>query len=155
MSINDAPTHNTAQLQGEISKFRPGDRITLKYIRDNKTHSTTVTLQNNQGGTKVTKSGDFTALGCAFKELTDEQKREMRLSGGVQVKALTSGKFKEAGIKEGFIIVDINNARVRSQEDVEEIYKAIMNSSDSDKVMFITGIYPTGRKVYYAVDLSE
>ncbi len=155
VSINDAPTHNTAQLQGEISKFRPGDRITLKYIRDNKTHSTTVTLQNNQGGTKVTKSGDFTALGCAFKELTDEQKREMRLSGGVQVKALTSGKFKEAGIKEGFIIVDINNARVRSQEDVEEIYKAIMNSSDSDKVMFITGIYPTGRKVYYAVDLSE
>ena len=30
----------------------------------------------------------------------------------------------------------------------------MMHSSDSDKVMFITGIYPTGRKVYYAVDLS-
>lgn len=30
-----------------------------------------------------------------------------------------------------------------------------MKGSDADKVMFITGIYPTGRKVYYAVDLSE
>ena len=61
----------------------------------------------------------------------------------------------EAGIKEGFIILDINNARVRSQKDVEEIYKAIMHSDASDKVMFITGVYPTGRKVYYAVDLSD
>ena len=30
-----------------------------------------------------------------------------------------------------------------------------MRSSDSDKVMFITGFYPTGKKVYYAVDLSD
>ena len=25
----------------------------------------------------------------------------------------------------------------------------------SDKVMFITGLYPTGKKVYYAVDISD
>lgn len=53
------------------------------------------------------------------------------------------------------MILDINNARVKSQEDVEKIYEAIMKSNDSDKVMFITGIYPTGRKVYYAVDLAD
>ena len=29
-----------------------------------------------------------------------------------------------------------------------------MASSSADPVMFIAGIYPTGRKVYYAVDLS-
>ena len=80
---------------------------------------------------------------------------EYRLSGGVQVSGLKDGKFKSAGIKEGFIIVDINNARVRTPEDVEEVYNAIMNSGDDDKVMFITGMYPTGRKVYYAVDLAE
>lgn len=68
---------------------------------------------------------------------------------------LRDGKFKEAGVKDGFIILDINNARVKSQEDVEKIYEAIMKSNDSDKVMFITGIYPTGRKVYYAVDLAD
>jgi len=155
IGINDAHIHNTAQLQGEISKYRPGDKIDIKYIRDNKTHNTSVTLRNNQGGTKVTKSNDFTELGCAFKALTPEQLREFRLSGGVQVKALRDGKFKEAGIKEGFIIVDINNARVRSESDIEQIYNAIMTSGDTDKVMFITGIYPTGRKVYYAVDLGE
>ena len=45
--------------------------------------------------------------------------------------------------------------RVRTQDDVEKIYDAIMKSNDTDKVMFITGIYPTGRRVYYAVDLTE
>ncbi|MBD5224997.1 MAG: Do family serine endopeptidase [Bacteroidales bacterium] len=155
VAINGVPTHSTAQLQGEISKYRPGDKIDVKYIRDNKSANVTVTLRNNQGGTKLTKQNDYSDLGCALKELTDEQKREFRLSSGVQVSGLKDGKFKNAGIKEGFIIVDINNARVRTPEDVEEVYSAIMNSGDADKVMFITGIYPTGRKVYYAVDLSE
>lgn len=155
VSINDVPTHNTAQLQGEISKYRPGDKISVKYIRDNKTATASVTLRNNQGGTKMTKQNDFTELGCALKQLNENQLREYRLSGGVQVAGLKDGKFKNAGIKEGFIIVDINNARVRTPDDVEEVYNSIMGSGDADKVMFITGIYPTGRRVYYAVDLTE
>ncbi len=72
-----------------------------------------------------------------------------------KVSGLKDGKFKEAGIKNGFIVLDINNMRVRTQDDVEKIYDAIMKSNDTDKVMFITGIYPTGRRVYYAVDLTE
>ena len=155
VAINNAPTHNTAQLQGEISKYRPGDKITVKYIRDNKSHSVQLTLRNAQGNTSMTKSSDFTELGCAFKPLTEAQMREHRLSGGVQVAGLKDGKFKAAGIREGFIILDINNARVRSAEDVEKVYEAIMASGEADKVMFITGIYPTGRKVYYAVDLGS
>lgn len=155
ISINGAATHNTAQLQGEISKYRPGDKIDLTYIRDNKQHTAKVTLRNSSGSTKLAKQDDFTALGCALAEVPAERLRELRISGGVQVKGLTDGKFKQAGIREGFIIIDINNARIRAKADVEEVYKAIMNSSDTDKVMFITGIYPTGRKVYYAVDLGE
>ena len=38
---------------------------------------------------------------------------------------------------------------------MENIYNQIMRSGDVDKVMFITGFYPTGKKVYYAVDLSD
>ena len=114
-----------------------------------------MTLRNSQGDTKVTKAKDVTSLGCAFKPLSKEQLKEHQLTSGVQVTGLRDGKFKEAGVKDGFIILDINNARVKSQEDVEKIYEAIMKSNDSDKVMFITGIYPTGRKVYYAVDLAD
>ena len=155
IAINNVPTHNTAQLQGEISKYRPGDKITLKYVRDNKVASTSVTLRNNQGTTKVTQAGNISALGCAFAPLTDKEKKEYQLASGLKVSGLKNGKFKEAGIKNGFIVRDINKRRGRTQDDVEKIYDAIMKSNDTDKVMFITGIYPTGRRVYYAVDLTE
>lgn len=154
-ALNGVHTHNTAQLQGEISKYSPGDKITVEYVRDNKKHNTTITFRNAQGTTAVTKTADFSALGCALKELSQEKMREMQLSSGVEVTGLTSGKFRDAGIKNGFVILEINNARVRTPDDVEEIYNAIMKSGDSDKVMFISGIYPTGRKVYYAVDLTD
>ena len=58
-------------------------------------------------------------------------------------------------MKDGFIITDINNMRVNNQDEVEDIYNAIMRDKDSDKVMFITGITTTGKKIYRAVDLAD
>ncbi|MDE7389234.1 MAG: Do family serine endopeptidase, partial [Muribaculaceae bacterium] len=155
ISINGAPTHNTAQLQGEISKYRPGDHITLGYVRDNKKATVEVTLQNSQGSTSLTKAKDHTVLGAAFAKLTDDQRRQLRINSGVKVSGVTDGKFRDAGIKEGFVILSINDARVSSPDDIEQIYRSIMQSDATDKVMFITGIYPTGRKMFYAVDLSD
>ena len=38
---------------------------------------------------------------------------------------------------------------------MESIFDSIVRSNQTRKVMFITGIYPTGKIMYYAVDLSE
>ncbi len=130
--------------------------MNITYYRDNQKRNVVVTLRNTQGDTTVTRSGDVIELGCAFKPVSEETRRQLEISGGVQVTGLKEGKFQKAGIKDGFIILDINNSRVTSADDVEKIYNAIMrDDSGYDKVMFITGIYPTGRKVYYAVDLAE
>jgi len=155
VAINSVETLNSGQLQEQMSKYRPGDKITVSYIRDNKKSTINVTLRNNQGNTNVTKAKDLMDLGCAFKTVPDETLRQLQIRNGVQVIGLKDGKFKNAGIKEGFIILDINNTRVNSQSDVEKIYDAIIKSNEYDKVMFITGVYPTGKKVYYAVDLAD
>lgn len=155
VAINGVETLNSGQLQEQMSKYRPGDKITVSYIRDNKKYTVNVTLRNNQGDTKVTKAKDMMDLGCAFKTVPTETLRQLQIRNGVQVSGLKDGKFKDAGIKEGFIILDINNTRVNSQSDVEKIYDAIVKSDEYDKVMFITGVYPTGKKVYYAVDLAD
>lgn len=155
IAINGVNTHTSGQLQEQMSKYRPGDKITVDYVRDNKKHTANVTLRNNQGDTKITKAKDLMDLGCAFKAVPEETLRQLQIRNGVQVAGLKDGKFKNAGIKEGFIILDINNTRVSSQDDVEKIYDAIIKSNEYDKVMFITGIYPTGKKVYYAVDLAD
>ena len=155
VKLNGARVKDSGALQEEMNKLRPGDKAEIEYYRDNKLKRTTVTFKNDQGNTKMTKQSDFTSLGCAFTELSKEEKEDLAISKGLKVAGIKAGKFKNAGIRDGFIITDINNIPVDSRDDVESIYNQIMRSGDSDKVMFITGIYPTGKKVYYAVDLSD
>lgn len=146
---------NSGQMMEQMNKLRPGDTVEITYIRDNKTHTTKATMKNTQGNTTITKATDFTSLGCAFAKPSNSIKRSLGITSGVQVTGLKAGKFKDAGIKEGFIILDINGKRVNSQDDVKTIYNSIINGPDSDKVMFISGVYPTKVKEYYAVNLAE
>ncbi len=155
VKLNGSRVKDSGELQEEMNKLRPGDKAEVEYYRDNKLKRTTVTFKNDQGNTKMTKQSDVMSLGCAFTELSKEDKEDLAISKGLKVVGIKAGKFKNAGIRDGFIITDINNIPVDSRDDVENIYNQIMRSSDSDKVMFITGFYPTGKKVYYAVDLSD
>ena len=155
VGLNGAEVKNSGEMQEQMNKLRPGDKAEVKYYRDNKLKTTTVTFKNNQGDTKLTKNSDVMSLGCAFTELSDQEKKDLAISQGLKVVGVKAGKFKNAGIKDGFVITDINNVPVSSRDDVENIYNQIMRASDADKVMFITGLYPTGKKVYYAVDLSD
>ena len=155
VKLNNATVKNSGQMKEEVSRLRPGDKVTISYYRDNKLNTTTATLKNNQGSTKVTKSSDFMSLGCAFKALSQAKKEELGLRSGVEVAGIKEGRIKDAGVKEGFIILEINNTRVTSVDDVESIYNSIMHNESSDKVMFLTGIYKTGKRAYYAVDISE
>jgi len=155
VKLNGARVKDSGELQEEMNKLRPGDKAEVEYYRNNKLRHTTVTFKNDQGNTKMTRQSDVMSLGCAFTELSKEDKQDLAISKGLKVVGVKAGKFKNAGIRDGFIITDINNFPVDSRDDVENIYNQIMRSSDSDKVMFITGFYPTGKKVYYAVDLSD
>ncbi len=155
VKLNGARVKDSGEMQEEMNKLRPGDKAEIEYYRNNKLKRTTVTFKNDQGNTKMTKQSDVMSLGCAFTELSREDKEDLAISKGLKVVGVKAGKFKNAGIRDGFIITDINNIPVDTRDDVENIYNQIMRSSDSDKVMFITGFYPTGKKVYYAVDLSD
>ncbi|MCM1448986.1 MAG: Do family serine endopeptidase [Clostridiales bacterium] len=154
IAIDGNKTDNSAQLQEAMARRRPGEKIVVTVVRDNKNLDVNVTLRNSRGDTGVTVAGDVSSLGCVIKSLSDKELKEMGRRSGVKVEKITDGKFKDAGIKEGFIIFDINNAPVSTADDVTDIYNAIVQSDEYDHVMFITGKYPKGRKQYYAVDLD-
>lgn len=154
VAINNVSVGTFPELTEQINRFRPGDRISVTFYRNNQRTVNIGTLRNNQGNTEITKKGDFSELGCAFMKLSADTKKHLGISTGVQVTGMRAGLMKDAGIKDGFIIVEINGQRVNSSDDVEAVYNAIMRDDDSDKVMFVTGIYPTGKKGYYAVNLS-
>ena len=154
VKINDVVTDNVAQLQEQVSKYRPGDKIKVSYIRDNKPFTVEVKLLNTQGTTNMTKASDFTDLGCAFKKVDDSTLKHLGISNGVKVVDVRSGSFRDAGVREGFIIYSINDTRVSTPEDVEKIYKSIMKGNGDEKVMILRGLYPTGKRGIYAVDLA-
>lgn len=154
-AINNLPTLSTAQMQEAITKFSPGDKVTITFVRDGKEQKCVATLRNNQGNTSIMRADNISSLGAQLASPDNDTLRSLGISGGVSVGKLSDGRFKEAGIKDDFIILSINRTRVANPEQVESIYSSIRKSSDPEKVMFISGIYPNGRQAYYAVDLSD
>lgn len=151
--INGKRIKTMAELQETIAQYSPGDKVSVSYIRDKKTKSTNVTLMNSRGNTEVMKDAGIDVLGAAFKEVDDQTKKQLNIGYGVQVSGISSGKMQKAGIQRGFIILKINNHQIKDQKDVESAFKEASNSAE--QVMFISGIYPSGRRANYAVDLSD
>ncbi len=157
VALDNQETGNTAQLQEAVARYRPGDRVTIAFVRDGRRMQTSVTLRNNKGNTEMTRQGTFDDLGCSFATPSAETLKKLGVRSGVEVKDVRDGgKVKRAGIRSGFIITDINNIVVSSGKDVEKIYRSIVDQDEYDHVMFVTGIYPNSRKkAYFAIDLAN
>ena len=53
----------------------------------------------------------------------------------------------------GFIIQRVNDESVKSIEDLQKIVRKA--STSKEPVLYIQGIYPSGKKGYFAVSLEE
>lgn len=154
VAVNGHATTNTALMQEAMAKCSPGDVITVTLYRDGKKIDKKVTLRNGKGNTSITRAGDVSDLGCNFAPLTKEQKTKHGISYGVQVKDVEDGPMKKAGIRDGFIVTDILDTPVKSPDDVEKIYKAVMKDDSADKVLVVKGITSAGKVKYYVVELD-
>ena len=141
------------ELQGIIAQKRPGDKITINYLRDKKKLSATLTLKNEQGNTKVVKNADLDVLGGQFKPISDAQKEQLNIGYGLQVLKVSGGRLKDAGVPQGFIIQRVNDESVKSIEDLQKIVKEA--STSKEPVLYVQGIYPTGKKGYFAIPLQN
>lgn len=142
-----------AELQEIIAKKRPGDKISLTYLHEKKKVTKTVTLKNEQGNTNVVKNADLDVLGANFRAITDAQKKQLNIGYGLEVIKVNAGKMKDAGINKGFIIQKVNDESVSSIDDLQQAVKSA--STSKEPVLYIQGIYPTGRKAYFAVPLQD
>ena len=153
IGIDDKKVKNFAELQEELAKHRPGDKIMVKVLRDKKEKDISLVLKNAQGNTKVVKVANMDILGAAFRELPDDMKKQLNLSNGIQVTGVTDGKMKDAGVRKGFIILKANGQVVNSVEDIQEIMKSATQSTD--QVLFLSGVFASGKRANYAVDLTQ
>ena len=92
-------------------------------------------------------------LGAAFREVPADVKKQLNLGYGIEVTGVTGGKMKDAGIRKGFIILKANGKQVQKVSDLEEVFKAATKSPD--QVLFLSGMFPSGKRANYAVDLTQ
>ena len=151
--VNGNKVKSVSETQDQISRFRPGDKVEVIYLRDNKSKKATVTLKNVNGDTEMIKQVSANTLGATLTPLSKQKLQQYGLNNGLEVsKVMRGGKFNRAGIPNGYIIVRINNLDVNSQADVDRIVSNI--SKQEEKALFISGILPNGKVVYYAVDMN-
>lgn len=157
-AINDAAVHTVAQLQEQMARFRPGDKVKVTVLRGEARKTVEATLKNAKGNTEVITKKGIDQLGATFQNLTPSELMKYGVRSGVMVKSLDkSGLFARSGMREKFVIVRINDTTVKGDADIERIYEALTSDrgGKAEPVMFITGVYPNGKTAYYAVDLSR
>ena len=152
-AINGRKVKTMTELQETIVQFSPGDKVEVTILRDNKTRKINVELKNFKGNTDVVKNSDFDVLGAVFNEVPEQLRRQLNIGYGMQVNGIKDGLLRKSGIQRGFIILKINNRQIKSQDDIEQAYNEAAKSPD--QVLFITGVYPSGRRANYAVSLEE
>lgn len=153
VSVDGKEVKNMATLQEQLAQKHPGDKVTITYLHEKKRQQKTVTLKNEQGNTKVIKKADLDILGANFREITQKQKEQLGISYGLEVIKVNDGRMKSSGVTQGFIITRVNNSSVKTIEDLQS---AVTEASTSKQpVLFIEGLYPTGKKAYFAVGLED
>lgn len=138
------------ELQAIIAQKRPGDKVKITYLRNKKEKTTTLTLKNEQGNTKVVKNADVDVLGIDVRPVTDSQKKQLEISYGLEVLKVSGGKMKEAGVPKGFIIQVVNDQPMRSFDDLQQAVK-----DAKDQMLVIKGIFPTGKRGGFVVYLQN
>jgi S1-C subfamily serine protease len=147
-NIDGMPIHTSAELLETIGRHRPGDKITLTVLRENKTLDIPVTLKNQMGNTDVVEKGAggtiLNSLGADFENLDKATAKKLGIEGGVLVENLRNGKLtNQTDVREGFIITKVDGQTVTS---VDEFAKALEGKSGG---VMLEGVYEDLRGVYY------
>ena len=151
--IDGKKVRTMGDLQAIIAQKRPGDKVSVTYLRNKSKKTATLTLKNEKGNTKVVKDADIDVLGGQFRAITDSQKEQLNIGYGLQVLKVSGGRLKSAGVPQGFIIQRVNDQSVKSINDLQDVVKEA--SKSKEPVLYIQGIYPTGKKGYFAVPLED
>jgi Do/DeqQ family serine protease len=153
--INDQKIHNFQELRAQISRYSPGDKIDVQVQRDNELKTYKVELKNDQGTTEViTGKNTSEILGASLTDIT-LGKPVLGIKKGIEVSALKNGKLRQAGVREGFIILIVNEENVTSSAQLEKIVESVIKNDPDDRGLFIKGLYPNGRITYYAINLND
>jgi serine protease Do len=113
-----------------VGNTKPGTRTTMTVFRRGGSKELNISVAELEADKPVKPTSDkeekprgspaAQSIGLSVSELTEAQKRELKIKGGVRVDAATDGAAR-AGIREGDIILAIGNTEINSVKDFESV----------------------------------
>ena len=147
VQIDNIEVNSSSALLETIGQHHPGDKVSVKVLRKNKPRVFTVTLQNENGALGVIKSDEkflVEEFGAYFQQVSTEVKAKLNIENGIEITQLNNGKLKDVGVREGFIILRVDNYIINSKLDIETAISEVKNGAYQ-----IEGIYPNGMRITY------
>ncbi|GAB3305242.1 trypsin-like peptidase domain-containing protein [Hymenobacter tenuis] len=152
--INGVKVNTSSQLQEQVARFRPGDKIKVTYLRDSKERTATATLRNSTGTTDIIREEVASTLkyeGATLVPVTRQEQNKLGIEGGAKINGIKGSNFRETGIADGFIITRIDKNRVTKPQDVQRYLEAAKATDGA----LVEGVYPDGRKAYYPIGQAQ
>ena len=151
LKIGSREVNSVAELQEEIGKRRPGDKVILTIrTKNGDEEMKELVLRNKEGETKLVSKEEISknyALGATFVDLTSKEKKELNVTYGVKITSLTSGKLKSIGLQEGMVITKVNN------EPVETVEQLTNKLNGVNRGVLLEVLSPSGKRDYYGFGL--
>ena len=132
------PIERASDLPRQVGNTKPGSRSTLTVFRRGGSKDLSVQIAEFEPEKPVRRTADkeekpkgspaAQSVGLVVSDLTDAQKKELKLKGGVKVDSVVDSAAR-AGIREGDIIVAIGNTEVSTVRD----FDAVVAKADKSK----------------------
>lgn len=151
LKVNGFEVNHTSELLERVGQHRPGDKINVLVRRGEKEIPFDVVLRNQENTTSPLAKNDadiMKSLGASLVPVDAATAKRLGIQHGVSVQALQKGKLSEAGIREGFIIMSIDNRPVKTAEDIQRILGGRSGG------VLLEGVYPNGIRAYYGFGLK-
>jgi serine protease Do len=149
--INGIAVNTASQLQEQVSRFRPGDKIKVGYLRGSNKEVANATLFNASNTTAVVHELPAEAAisyeGAKVSPVAARLQNSLGIEGGAQISGIKGSNFKETGMADGFIITRIDKNAVRKPADVQ----AYLDQAKDNSGALVEGVYPDGRKAFYPI----
>jgi len=145
IAINGETVETTSDLQEKITRYRPGDKVDVTYVRNGKEGNKTVILRNIEGGTGVVAPGtqSTSVFGAIFTPVTSGEKSQYNIKNGVKITSISDGRFKDLGLGRGTFIVDVNGQKVNNAADIRRA------TNNEKSLTSVEGFTPDGTYFKY------
>jgi serine protease Do len=142
-AIDQQPVSSVSELQEWVARNRPGKKIQVTYVRSGKVYDVGAKLKDYEGKETFSEPEIVYAFdGLTVEDIDIGDLGKLNLDGGVRVKDVKEGKWKEAGIKEGFVMAFIDRVPLDNVKDLNRMLEYKRGG------ILIEGYYKGEKKMY-------